>query len=88
MLQVIDDQSGEIRIVGALESPKQVSPTVWIEIRTYQPIERSIFETRKILVSLFGDLRESLAADESLIEFCRQIWFLANIFTLMIEFDS
>ncbi len=47
----------------------------------------SVFETRKVRVSLFGDLSESLAADQSLIEFRGQIGFLPDVFTLVIEFD-
>ena len=64
-----------------------MSPTLRIEIRPDQPIERDVFETGKILVSLLGDLCESLATDQSLIECDRQIGFLADVFTLMIEFE-
>jgi len=69
MIQVVDDQLREVRMIGTLQSLEQVPAAIGVQFRGGEPIERRVLVAVEILVALLGELRQPLAADECLIEF-------------------
>ena len=63
LLEVVDDQLSELRVIGPAEPFEKITSLVGVERLGDEPVERPIGETGQVLVAAKGVGREGLAAD-------------------------
>ena len=85
MVQIVDDQLRQIRVVGPAETAEQVAPPIGIQIGAGQPVECRILEALEILEPSQSLFRQPLTGDRSRIQRGRQIRSLADRLSLVVE---
>jgi hypothetical protein len=61
MVQVVDDQLRQIRVVGPAKTRQQMAPPIRIQIGAGQPVERRVLEAFEILKPSQSLFRQPLA---------------------------
>ncbi len=85
MVQVVDDQLGQVRVVGPLQPLEQIPAQFRFEFYGHQPIEGRVLKSLQVLILTHGTVGQRFAADQFRIQLRGQIRLGIEPFPLVIE---
>ena len=88
VVQVVDDQLRQLRVVGPLQPFQQVAPTIRGQFRRDQPVQGLVFAALQVRMLGEGPVEQRRAGDQVLVQAGRQVRLLVQPLALVIELQA